>query len=117
MADTQAFEVAVQAVLDQAKVTAGTSGLSWNSFGYLYERLQIIAVEAAMQLALEGYQKKQLVLDAVGQFIDAYLPLPIWLFWLRPQIKKWIFWLADGAIESTYKRLVKLVPPNPPATL
>lgn len=113
MADTQTFDLAVQSVLNQAQSNAGNTGLSWVSFGQLYEQLKIVAVEAAKDLAIAGYQKKQLVMDAVSVFIDKYLPLPAWLFFLRTPIKNLLLSLADGAIESLYR---KLVPPTPEPT-
>jgi hypothetical protein len=113
MADTQSFDQAVQGVLNKAQASAGAGGLSWSLFGQLYEQLKIAAIEAAKDLAVAGIQKKQYVIDALGVFIDNYLPLPSWLFFLRPTIKKYLLWLAAGAIEALYERLVKTLPATP----
>jgi hypothetical protein len=109
-----AFNSAVQGVLDRANSLAGNSTLSWVDFGQLYDQLKIVAVEAAKDLALQGYQKKQFVLDALDKFIDAYLPLPAWLFFLRSPVKKILLQLADGAIEALYQKLIKPTPTQTP---
>lgn len=119
MPDTTTFNAAVQSVFNQAAASAGSVGLSWSSFGQYFDLLKVAAMEAAKEMAVAGYQKKQLVMDAIGVFIDAYLPLPAWLFFLRGTVKKVLLSLADGAIETLYKKIIDVVPvpvPTPAPT-
>ncbi len=109
------FGQAVQGVFDRANTLAGGGKLSVFAFGELLDLLKTTAVKAAKDLALAGYQKKELVMSEIANFIDKFLPLPAYLFFLRGPIKRWLLALADGAIEALYRELVKPVPPLTPA--
>jgi hypothetical protein len=102
MATVGSFQTSINKFID-----AAGDGISFIDFGMLFEQLKILAMEKASQLALEGYEKKQLVLDALASFIDNKMPLPVWLFWAKPMIKKLLLSLASGAIETLYKKYIK----------
>lgn len=70
--------------------------------GQVLQRFLISAMEAAAQLlANQGHEKKQLVLDALAQALDA-IPLPWWLALVRAPLRRVILAIADGAIEAIY---------------
>ncbi|OLA94791.1 MAG: hypothetical protein BHW64_01920 [Candidatus Melainabacteria bacterium LEY3_CP_29_8] len=49
----------------------------------------------------KGQQKKQMAID----FILKYLPLPIWLQWLKPVINTTLHKLIDKAIEECVEKM------------
>lgn len=87
-------------------------GLTLAEIGELFVEFLQLCVEAATHLANPGTEKKQLVLDAVGMFVDVVGPLlltKLWLGWaswlLLPSLKSFVLSMADGAIEAIYRRL------------
>lgn len=98
----------VLAFLADAKAKA-QGGLTLAECGQLFVALTQLAVQAANTLANPGAEKKQLVLEAVGQLwdhLEPYLPLPGWLrpFWpfLRGSVKAIVLAVASGAVEAIY---------------
>lgn len=114
-AAAEKFNSVVQSIFDQAGADGRTSGISWNSFGKYLDMLKVSAMLAAKDLAVAGYQKKQYVMSAIESFIDNFLPLPTWLFFLRTPIKNVLLSLADGAIEALYKEIIEAIPSPTPA--
>ena len=87
-------------------ITAAVTQLSGNfsvaELGKVLQRFLISAMEAAaVLLANEGKEKKELVLQALGQAVDA-VPLPFWLAIFRPLVKSVVLAIANGAIEAIY---------------
>jgi hypothetical protein len=114
MAENQSpIAAAIQSVLDKAKATAASGKLSSSMFGQLLDQLKAAAIKGASSLAVAGYEKKALVMEQVGKFIDSYLPLPAYLFFARPWIKQWLMSLASGAIDALYKELIPQPTPTP----
>lgn len=70
--------------------------------GKVLQRFLISAMQAAAGLlANQGHEKKQFVLDALGQAVDA-LPLPWWLVLARAPLRGVVLAIAEGAIEAIY---------------
>lgn len=107
------YKEQVSAWLIRARELA-SDGLTVAEIGELFVEFLQLCVEAAAQLANPGVEKKQLVLDAVGMFVDIVGPLlltKLWLGWaswlLLPSLKSFVLSMADGAIEAIYRRLRK----------
>ena len=98
----------VQAFFVAADLKA-KEGLTVAEFGELFLALMRLAIEAADALSAAGDQKKQLVLDALGELFDSLadkaVPLYAYPFWIlaKPAIRAMLMALASGAIEVVLK--------------
>ena len=95
----------VRAFVSVAKLKAA-GGITLAEFGELLVALMKIAIDAADAIPVDGAERKQFVLNAVGLLFDALadkcipaLAWPIWVI-LKPAARQLLLLIASGAIES-----------------
>jgi hypothetical protein len=95
----------VRAFVSIAKVKA-VGGITLAEFGELAVALMRVAIEAADAIPVEGAERKQFVLNAVGLLFDTLadkaipaLAWPVWII-LKPAARQLLLLVASGAIES-----------------
>lgn len=113
------FQTRVGVILATVRA-AVRDGISWfgpgddgqAGLGEIVQAVLLGLMNAATETMLDasGPEKKQAVLDGVGQVFDLiapHIPLPWFLQPLRSvivsRLRKFVLWLANGAIESVYQ--------------
>ncbi len=85
-------------------------GLTGQELGLLvYEAIEVLVSEAK-KLPWTGAFKKEEVMNSVALLFDQVapmIPVPIWYpsWLLRPHMRRFVLWMADGLVEAIYKRL------------
>ena len=103
--DVRSLAEKVRAFVAAAK-TAAVGGLSVAEFSELAVALLRIAVAAADAIPVDGAQRKEFVLNAIGLLFDEVadwcIPTIAWPVWLivRPAMRQLLLLVASGAIES-----------------
>jgi hypothetical protein len=105
----------VRAFVATAKVKAA-GGITVSEFGELAVALMRVAIEAADAIPVEGAERKQFVLNAVGLLFDTLadkaipaLAWPVWII-LKPAARQLLLLVASGAIESLLPLVRKAAP-------
>lgn len=95
----------VRAFVATAKVKA-VDGLTVAEFAELSVALLRVTIEAADRIPVDGAERKQFVLDAIGFLFDTLadkavptLAWPVWII-VRPAVRQLLLLIASGAIES-----------------
>lgn len=98
--------------LQRAKAKA-QGGLTLEECGELWSEAVDLLVAEAAQFVTPGSQKKEWVLDQLGDAFDELapsIPLPWWLAFARPYVigalRTVVLHLADGLVERAYRRLI-----------
>lgn len=95
----------VKAFVAISKMKAA-NGLTVAEFGELAVALLHIAIDAADSIPVDGAQRKEFVLNAVGYLFDTVadrcIPLLAWPIWaiVKPSVRQLVLLIASGAIES-----------------
>jgi hypothetical protein len=95
----------VRAFVSVAKLKAA-GGITLAEFGELLMALMKIAIDAADAIPVDGAERKQFVLNAVGLLFDGLadkcIPALAWPIWVifRPAARQLLLLIASGAIES-----------------
>jgi hypothetical protein len=95
----------VRAFVATAKVKAA-GGITLAEFGELAVALMRVAIEAADAIPVDGAERKQFVLNAVGLLFDTLadkaIPALAWPVWIivKPAARQLLLLVASGAIES-----------------
>jgi hypothetical protein len=95
----------VRAFVNVAKVKA-INGITLAEFGELLMALMKIAIDAADSIPVDGAERKEFVINAVGLLFDGLadkaipsLAWPVWII-LKPAARQLLLLIAGGAIES-----------------
>lgn len=84
-------------------------GLTVSEFGELFLALMRLTIEAVDAMSAAGDQKKELVLEALGELFDRFadraVPIYAYPFWVlaKPAFRAALMALASGAIEVVLK--------------
>jgi hypothetical protein len=105
----------VRAFVATAKVKAA-GGITLAEFGELAVALMRVAIEAADAIPVDGAERKQFVLNAVGLLFDTLadkaIPTLAWPVWIivKPAARQLLLLVASGAIESLLPLVRKAAP-------